>query len=94
MSEEEEEEEGGRAYGRQVGRVLLGPFTLTLSSPLPAPRVWTLKSATSFTLTPFGWRPRPLARQALGLQAGGREDGEGRDWLYWEVMRNTSKHTR
>lgn len=49
---------------------LLGPLTVTLSSPLPAPLVNTLKSATSFTRTPLGCKPRPEARQALGLQAG------------------------
>lgn len=49
----------------------LGPLTVTLSSPLPAPLVNTLKSATSFTRTPLGCRPRPEARQALGLQAAG-----------------------
>lgn len=32
----------------------LGPLTETLSAPLPAPLVKTLKSATSFTLTPVG----------------------------------------
>lgn len=51
----------------------LGPLTVTLSSPLPAPLVNTLKSATSFTRTPLGCRPRPEARQALGLQAGERK---------------------
>lgn len=54
----------------------LGPLTVTLSSPLPAPLVNTLKSATSFTRTPLGCRPRPEARQALGLQAGGKRRGE------------------
>lgn len=54
----------------------LGPLTVTLSSPLPAPLVNTLKSATSFTRTPLGCRPRPEARQALGLQA--REETERR----------------
>lgn len=44
-------------------------MTETLSSPLPAPLVKTLKSATSFTLTPFGWRPLPVALQALGFVA-------------------------
>lgn len=53
----------------------LGPLTVTLSSPLPAPLVNTLKSATSFTRTPLGCSPRPEARQTLGLQAGGREEG-------------------
>lgn len=51
----------------------LGPLTVTLSSPLPAPLVNTLKSATSFTRTPLGCRPRPEALQALGLQAGERK---------------------
>lgn len=51
----------------------LGPLTVTLSSPLPAPLVNTLKSATSFTRTPLGCRPRPVARQPLGLQAGERK---------------------
>lgn len=32
----------------------LGPLTETFSAPLPAPLVKTLKSATSFTLTPLG----------------------------------------
>lgn len=32
----------------------LGPLTKTLNDPLPAPLVKTLKSATSFTLTPLG----------------------------------------
>lgn len=50
---------------------LLGPLTTTFSSPLPAPLVNTLKSATSLTRTPLGCSPRPVARQALGLQAGG-----------------------
>lgn len=54
--------------------VLLGPFTVTLSSPLPAPLVYTLKSATSFTLKPFGWRPLPDALQAFGLQAARTEE--------------------
>lgn len=31
-----------------------GPLTETLSVPLPAPLVKTLKSATSLTRTPFG----------------------------------------
>lgn len=47
----------------------LGPLTETFSSPLPAPLVKTLKSATSFTLTPFGWRPLPVALQAFGFTA-------------------------
>ena len=51
---------------------LLGPFTVTFSSPLPAPFVYTLKSAVSFTRTPLGWRPLPTARQAPGLQAVSR----------------------
>lgn len=54
----------------------LGPLTVTLSSPLPAPLVNTLKSATSLTRTPLGCRPRPEARQALGLQAGREKRGE------------------
>lgn len=54
----------------------LGPLTVTLSSPLPAPLVNTLKSATSLTRTPLGCRPRPEARQALGLQAGRKRRGE------------------
>lgn len=47
----------------------LGPLTETFSSPLPAPLVKTWKSATSFTLTPFGWRPLPVALQAFGFTA-------------------------
>ena len=47
----------------------LGPLTETLSAPLPAPLVKTLKSATSFTRTPLGCRPLPVARQAFGLIA-------------------------
>ena len=54
----------------------LGPLTVTLSSPLPAPLVNTLKSATSLTRTPLGCRPRPEALQALGLQAGRKRRGE------------------
>lgn len=54
----------------------LGPLTVTLSSPLPAPLVNTLKSATSLTRTPLGCRPRPEARQALGLQAGRKRRDE------------------
>ena len=54
----------------------LGPLTVTLSSPLPAPLVNTLKSATSLTRTPLGCRPRPEARQALGLQAGREKRGD------------------
>lgn len=41
----------------------------TWISPLPAAFVSTLKSAVSLIRTPLGWRPRPLARQAFGLQA-------------------------
>lgn len=48
---------------------LLGPFTVTPSSPLPAALVSTLKSAVSRMRMPLGCRPRPLARQAFGLQA-------------------------
>lgn len=48
---------------------LLGPFTVTPSSPLPAALVSTLKSAVSRIRMPLGCRPRPLARQAFGLQA-------------------------
>lgn len=48
---------------------LLGPFIATWISPLPAALVSTLKSAVSLILTPLGWRPLPLARQAFGLQA-------------------------
>lgn len=47
----------------------LGPLTETFSSPLPAPLVKTLKSATSFTLTPLGWSPLPVALQAFGFIA-------------------------
>lgn len=47
----------------------LGPLMETFSSPLPAPLVKTLKSATSFTLTPLGWRPLPVALQAFGFTA-------------------------
>lgn len=47
----------------------LGPLTETLSAPLPAPLVKTLKSATSFTLTPVGWSPLPVALQAFGFMA-------------------------
>lgn len=47
----------------------LGPLTVTLSAPLPAPLVKTLKSATSFTLTPLGWRPLPVALHAFGFIA-------------------------
>lgn len=57
----------------------LGPLTVTLSSPLPAPLVNTLKSATSFTRTPLGCRPRPEALQALGLQA--RERKRPKVWV-------------
>ena len=60
---------------------LLGPFTMTFSSPLPAPFVYTLKSAVSFTRTPLGWRPRPTARQAPGLHAVGR----GSPLSHWEL---------
>lgn len=47
----------------------LGPLTETFSAPLPAPLVKTLKSATSFTLTPLGWRPLPVALHAFGFMA-------------------------
>lgn len=59
----------GRQHPPRLQANLLGPFTTTFSSPLPAPFVYTLKSATSFTRTPLGCRPRPTARQAPGLQA-------------------------
>lgn len=59
----------------------LGPLTETFSSPLPAPLVKTLKSATSFTLTPFGWRPLPVALQAFGFTAESNDNGfEGRSF--------------
>lgn len=54
-------------------RHLLGPFTETWRSPLPAVLVSTLKSAVSLIRTPLGCKPRPLARQAFGLQAVDRE---------------------
>lgn len=46
-----------------------GPFTETFNSPVPAPLVKTVKSATSLTRTPLGCSPRPVARQALALLA-------------------------
>lgn len=52
-------------------RHLLGPFTVTPRSPLPAALVSTLKSAVSLMRTPLGCRPLPVARHALGLQAAG-----------------------
>lgn len=53
---------------------ILGPLIWTRSSPLPAPFVYTLKSATSFTRTPLGCKPRPMARQAFGLLATKRKE--------------------
>ena len=47
----------------------LGPLMSTFRSPLPAFLVSTLKSPTCFTLSPDGWRPRPVALQAPGMQA-------------------------
>lgn len=58
----------GGMQGRELSDSL-GPLTETLSSPLPAPLVKTLKSATSFTLTPLGCRPLPVALQAFGFMA-------------------------
>ena len=43
-----------------------GPIILTSSLPSPAPSVYTLKSATSRTRTPFFCRPRPVHRTFLG----------------------------
>lgn len=57
------------ACNGETEEYLLGPFTVTPSSPLPADLVSTLKSAVSRMRTPLGCRPRPLARQAFGLQA-------------------------
>lgn len=55
---------------RQCELYSLGPLTTTFSSPLPAFLVSTLKSPTCFTLIPDGWRPRPVALHAPGIQAG------------------------
>lgn len=72
----------------------LGPLTVTLSSPLPAPLVNTLKSATSFTRTPLGCRPRPEARQALGLQAAGwREKIRGAEGPETQTEPQPHKHS-
>lgn len=51
----------------------LGPLTETCRAPVPAPLVKTLKSATSFTLTPLGWSPLPVALHALGFIAARRK---------------------
>lgn len=65
----------------------LGPLMETLSSPVPAPFVYTLKSAVSFTLRPFGCRPRPVALHRLGLHAA---DTRGRALKRFQTLERRS----
>lgn len=71
----------------------LGPLTETFSAPLPAPLVKTLKSATSFTLTPLGWRPLPVALQAFGFMAErNNNECEKQKYLVKQKATESSQH--